>query len=191
MRAAVPQCRTVSIHTFRGNRAALGRRVRKALDDEMNGVGPGPSRLDCLLYTGHTGVSTDSDSVIYGFNPDFGQLPIWQGMQLLRNGDAFPGIVVDDTQVFAEARKHRLTVQTFDVILPDQPAFQDFERKLTAERKKRKSRYTYGFPNGDGDCNCTTWLERLGLPLLSGSMDEFTGLPGFRMYPRRRFGQCL
>jgi hypothetical protein len=136
---------------------------------------------------GHTGVSTDWDKAIYGFSPDFGQLPISQGMQRLRNGDAFPGVVVDDTQVFTEARKHRLKVQSFDVILPD-PAFQDFEQKLTAEQKK--SRYTYGFPNGDGDCNCTTWLERMGLPLLSGSMDEFTGLPGFSLYPRRRFGQC-
>jgi len=109
-------------------------------------------------------------------------------MQRLRNGDAFPGIVVDDTQVFAEATQHRLKVQTFDVILPD-PDFQDFERKLIAERTK--SRYTYGFPNGDGDCNCTTWLERLALPLLSGNMDEFTGLLGFSNYPRRRFGQCV
>jgi hypothetical protein len=113
---------------------------------------------------------------------------MWRGMQLLRNGDAFPGVVVDDTQVFAEARKHRLSVLAFDVVLPD-PAFQDFERKLTAER--RKSQFGYGFPNGDGDCNCTTWLERLALPLLSGSMDEFAGLLGFTIYPMRRFGQCI
>jgi hypothetical protein len=142
-----------------------------------------------LLYAGHTGVSTDSDNAIYGFNPNFGHLPIWQGMQLLRNGDAFPGVVLDDTQVFAEARRHRLKAKTLDVILPA-PAFQEFKRKLTAERVKG-SDYTYGFPNGDGDCNCTTWLERLALPLLSGSMEEFTALLGFRMYPRRRFGQCI
>ena len=73
------------------------------------------------------------------------------------------------------------------MILPD-PGYHDFEGKLIAERKK--SRYTYGFPNGDGDCNCTTWLERLALPLLSGSMDEFIGLPGLSNYPRRRFGLC-
>ena len=187
MNAAAPQCRTVTVHAFGGDRAALGRSVRKALDDEMHGVGSGPSRLDCFLYVGHTGVSTDSGRAIYGFSPDFGGLPIWQGMQLLRNGDPLPGVVVDDTQVFVQARKHRLKVQTFDVILP-QPAFQDFEQTLTAERMK--SRFSYGFPDGDGDCNCTTWLERLALPLLSGSMDEFTGLPGFSMFPRRRFGQC-
>jgi hypothetical protein len=103
--------------------------VRKALDDEMNGVGPGPSQLECLLYAGHAGVSTDSDKAIYGFNPDFGNVPISQAMQRLRNGEAFPGIVRDDTRVFAEAAKHRLRLQTFDVILPD-PAFQDFDRSL-------------------------------------------------------------
>jgi hypothetical protein len=132
MSTGVPQCRTVTVYTFRGNRGALGRRVRKALDDEMNGLGPGPTPLECLLYAGHTGVAIDSGNAIYGFNPDFGSLPIWQGMQRLRNGDAFPGVVVDVTQVFAEAKKHRLTVQFFDVILPD-TAFQEFERKLTAE----------------------------------------------------------
>ena len=188
MSTGVPQCRVVTVHIYRGDRAALGRRVRKALDDELNGLGPGPSLLECLLYAGHTGVSTDSDKAIYGFNPNLGGLPIWQVMQRLRNGDAFPGVVLDDTQVFAAATTHRLKIQAFDVILPD-PDFQDFEGRLIAERKK--SRYTYGFPIGDGDCNCTTWLERLALPLLSGSMDEFTGLPGFSSFPKRRFGQCL
>lgn len=188
MKTGVPQCRTVTVHTFQGDRAALGRRVRKALDDDMNGLGLGPTRLECLLYAGHTGVSIGSDTTIWGFNPDLGGLPIWLGMQRLRNGDAFPGIVADDTQVFAGATKHRLKVQTFDVILPD-PDFQGFERKLTAERTN--SRYTYGFPNGDGDCNCITWIERLALPLLSGHMDEFAGMLVLSNYPRRRFGQCV
>ena len=94
----------------------------------------------------------------------------------LRNGDAFPGVVTDDTQVFTDAKKLKMKVQTFDVILPV-PAFQDFQQKLIAER--RRSQFTYGFPDGDGECNCTTWLERLALPLLSGSMDEFTNLLGF------------
>ncbi len=108
-------------------------------------------------------------------------------MQKLRNGEAFPGVVTDDTQVFAEAEAQVLLVRSFDVILPA-PVFRGFQRKLTAERKS--SQYSYGFPNGDGDCNCTTWLERLALPLLSGKMDEFIDLPGFDDYPQRRFGQC-
>ena len=48
--------------------------------------------------------------------------------------------------------------------------------------------YTYGYPNGDGDCNCTTWFERLGLPLLTGRMDEFTAVAGVAGQTRRRFG---
>ena len=74
------------------------------------------------------------------------------------------------------------------MILPD-PAFQEFELKLNAERSK--SQYTYGFPNGDGDCNCATWLERLALPLISGSMIEFASMTASSRYPRRRFGQCI
>src|SRR5271163_1737594 len=108
MSTAVLRCRTVTVHAFRGDRSGFGQRVWKELDDEMNGRGSGPSVLDCLLYSGHTGVSTDSDKTIYGFSPDLRTLPIWQGMQRLRNGDAFPGVVVDDTQVFAAATKYKL-----------------------------------------------------------------------------------
>ncbi len=154
----------------------------------MDGIGPGPSPQECLLYAGHAGVSTESDTAIYGFNPDYAGLRIWQGMQRLRNGEAFPGIVTDDTQVFAYARAHKLKVKTFAVIVPE-PDYQEFLRKLLAERTH--SRYTYGFPNGDGHCNCVTWLERLALPLLSGSMDEFTGMSGFTNYPRRKLGECI
>ncbi len=183
-----PQCRMVTVHTFQGDHSRFGQRVRKALDDDMNGQGPGPSVVDCLLYAGHAGVSTDRDTIIYGFNPNVGKHPLWQAMYNLRNGDAYPGIVLDDSSVFAAAEQHGLTVLTFDVILPD-PRFKAFQRKLNAERKR--SRYSYGFPNGDGDCNCVTWLERLALPLLTGTLGEFTGLPGFKLYPRRRFGYCV
>jgi hypothetical protein len=184
----VPRCRTITVHTFQGDRATIAKRVLKALDDEMNSRGPGPTVVECLLYAGHTGVSTDSDRTIYGFHPDTGQLPLSQVMQRLRKGEAFPGVVLDDTPVFAEASKHRLKALSFEVILPD-PSFQRFEQKLTDERQQ--SRYLYGFPNGDGDCNCLTWLERLALPLLTGRMDEFTSLAGLSSYPRRRFGRCI
>jgi hypothetical protein len=99
-----------------------------------------------------------------------------------------PGVIRDDTGAFSAARKRARTVQSFEVILPD-PRFQVFTRSLDGERKS--SQYSYGFPNGDGDCNCTTWLERLGLPLLTGRMDEFIGLPGIASYPSRRFGECV
>ena len=160
MSTVAPQCRTVTVYTFRGDRSDFEREVRKKLDDQQHGQGAGPSTEDCLLYAGHTGVSTDAGKTIHGFNPDFGTLQIWVAMQHLRSGGAFPGVVLDDTAVFTRADQQGLRLLTFDVILPD-PGLRVFQNRLKAERKK--SKYSYGFPNGDGDCNCTTWLERLAL----------------------------
>jgi hypothetical protein len=125
--------------------------------------------------------------VIYGFNPNEGTDPTWLVLDNLRKNRAYPGVDLDDTAVFTAAAAQGLTVLRFDVRLPPRD-FRAFERQLTAERKK--SKYRYGFPNGDGDCNCTTWLERLALPLLSGSMGEFTHLQGFHINPACRFGAC-
>jgi hypothetical protein len=186
--SAVPKCRVLTVHLFRGARGAIGRSVRKALDDQKHGQGPGPSLLECLLYAGHAGASVDSEpDVIWGFNPDIGNTPLWLAMHNLRTGSAYPGIVNDDTNVFAEAAKKKLQVLTFEVRLPA-PAFQAFEQKLIAERNR--SQFHYGFPDGDGDCNCATWLERLALPLISGSMDEFASMTAGSLYPSRRFGPC-
>jgi hypothetical protein len=123
-----------------------------------------------------------------GLNPDTTGIPLWELMEGLRNGDAFPGIVKDDTAVFSAAGSHGLVVMSFRVILPA-PRFQDFQGRIDGERQASQS--TYGYPNGDGDCHCTTWLERLGLPLLSGRMDEFSGLRGIALCPSRRFGECV
>jgi hypothetical protein len=145
--------------------------------------------LDCLLYAGHAGVELDSQpTVIWGFNPRTGTSPLWQVMQDLVNGNSYPGIVTDDSNVFEEAKRKRFSVLTFDVVLPD-PAFQLFESTLAAERKR--SQYSYGFPNGDGDCNCVTWLERLALPITSGSVFEFVRMTVSSQYASRRFGQCV
>ena len=126
--------------------------------------------------------------MIYGFHPDGGADPTWQVIQRLRSGGAYPSIVRNDTAVFAAAQQHGLMVLKFDVALSP-PNFQAFRRRLTAER--RQSRYAYGFPDGDGDCNCTTWIERLGVPLLTGRMDEFTAVTGVAAQARRRFGVCV
>jgi hypothetical protein len=189
MSSTLPSCRTITVYAFRGDRSrTFAAAFLKALDDEKNRRGPGPTALECLLFAGHTGVSTDGGTTIYGFNPVGGSVPVWQLLDRMKNGDAFPGVVSNDTAVFTSARKHGLTVRSFEVILPD-PRFQDFEGRLDGERKS--SQYSYGFPNGDGDCNCTSWLERLGVPLLTGRMDEFVGLPGIVAHPSRRFGECV
>ncbi len=187
---ALPPCRIVTVHAFRGDRSNRFRqRLFNALDDQRIGRGTAPPEIDCLLFAGNAGVSTDIEGrrVIWGFNPNRGTDPIWQLMNRLRNGDAYPGIVRDDTAVFTAAQQRALTVLRFDVALSP-PSFRTIRRKLNAERKG--SRYTYGFPDGDGDCNCTTWLERLGLPVLTGRMDELTAVTGVAAQLRRRFGSC-
>ncbi len=77
------------------------------------------------------------------------------------------------TAVFSAALKRGLTVESFEMIMPD-PRFQNFDGRLDSER--RNCQYSYGFPNGDGDLNCVTCLERLGLHLLTGRIDVFIRL---------------
>jgi hypothetical protein len=185
----VQPCRPVTVLAFAGDRSGpFVARIFPALRNGGSGRGSGPSALECLLLAGHAGISTDGGAAIIGFNPDAGGLAAWKVVDGLRNGDAFPGIVTDDTGIFTAARRHGLAVEAFDVLLPE-PAFQLFVAALGRERQN--SQYSYGFPDGDGDCNCVTWIERLGLPLLTGRMDEFIALPGRASNPSRRFGQCL
>jgi hypothetical protein len=106
----------------------------------------------------------------------------------LRSGEAFPGVVLDDTAAFSAARNRGRALLSIEVVLPE-PQFQGLEATLDAER--RKSQYSYGFPDGHGDCNCVTWLERLGLPLLMGRMTEFVRLSDIYSDPSRRFGRCV
>jgi hypothetical protein len=162
----------------------------RLLDDERQGRGSGPTAHQCLLYTGHTGISTDEDDprVIYGFNPRIGNVPIWQAMDVLGAGGAYPGEVRDDSAVFAAAQQQRLTGLSYGIEFSP-ASFAAFLSRLNAERDDG-SQFTYGFPDGDGDCNCTTWIERLGLPLLTGLISEFTVVTGVLAQLPRRFGVC-
>jgi hypothetical protein len=188
MSNSIPTCRTIEVFAFSGDRSLpFAATFQKALDNEKHGRGPGPTSEDCLLFAGHTGVSTDG-TTIYGFNPDASGVAVWEVLNRLRNGEAYPGIVRDDTRAFVSARSRGLVVLTLTIIFPD-PLFRAFETALDGER--RKSQYSYGFPNGDGDCNCVTWIERIGLPLLTGRLNEFTSLPGITTHRTRRFGRCV
>jgi hypothetical protein len=76
----------------------------------------------------------------------------------------------------------------YDVALS--PAgFATFQRRL--DRERDESNFTYGFPDGNGDCNGTTWIERLGLPLLTGLVREFVAVEHVAKQTRRRFGVCI
>ena len=115
-----PPCRPVAVLAFAGDRSRrFVAQVFAALAEGRSGRGPGPSPLECLLLSGHAGVSTDGGATIWGLNPDAGGLPAWRVVQGLRNGDAFPGIVTDDTAMFTAARQHGLTVEAFEVLLPE------------------------------------------------------------------------
>ncbi len=186
----LPKCRRITVHAFRGDRSkTFWKKFQEAMDDEQRGLGPGPTPEDCLLYAGHAGLSTDSaPNAIFGFHPYGGQLSAAAVLNGLKAGNAFPGQVRIDTPIFAAAVQAGLPVLTFTVVFPD-PEFNVFDSSLSIE--KQGSRYTYSFPNGDGDCNCITWMERLGLPLLTGRMNEF--IPGIVLssLPVRRFGNCM
>lgn len=185
----VPPCRTVRVLFFTGDRSrAVAQAVRLALVAEKNGFGPGPSEFDRILVLGHAGVSIDLGLTVYGFHPNGAGLAGWQLFDRLKGGQALPGMVRDDTAAFATIRARGLPVRAFDVILPD-PQLRSFQTALDGERQI--SQHSYGFPDGDGDCNCVTWMERLGLPLLTGRMREVAGLSGFVSDPARRFGRCV
>lgn len=184
-----PPCRSVLVFFFQGSRdRTFLRGFNDALDQQKNKGGPGPSALDCLLVLGHAGLSLDGGITIFGFNPDVQADPVWQAIGRLRNDASYPGVVREDTAVFAAARARGLNVKSFEVLLPE-PGFLGFQARVDAERKS--SQYSYGLPDGDGDCNCVTWMERLGLPLLTGDMIELTNLSGIVSDPARRFGACL
>src|SRR5262249_4821575 len=119
MASPPPICRTTTVFGFGGDRSRrYASLFLTALADEKNGVGPRPTTEMCLLYTGHAGLSTDGGSAIYGFNPDGSGIPVWQLVSGLRNGEAFPGVVTDDTAVFIAARRPRLPVLSFQGGLP-------------------------------------------------------------------------
>ena len=102
-------CRPVTVLAFVGDRSQpFVARVLAALVDGMNGSSPGPSPLECVFLAGHAGVSTDAGLSILGFNPNAGGLPAWQVLQGLQSGEAFPGIVTDDTGIFTAASQHGL-----------------------------------------------------------------------------------
>jgi hypothetical protein len=186
----VPQCRSIKVFAFHGDRTKVFlKRFYQKLADEKNGTGPGPTPDECLRFAGHTAVSIDGGATRFGLHPNPDPaLKIWQVMDSLMNGDRFDSIVHEDTAVFAMATQHQLPEETVEIRVPD-ACFRGFESTLDAEKKG--SQYTYSFPDGMGDCNCVTWLERLGLPLLSGSMDEFIDLLKYTAYRSRRFGECV
>ena len=137
----------------------------------------------------HAGISLDVGQIVYGFNPAKGAFTTRNLLNHLKRHLAVPSEVRDDTQVFKDASLIGLQVEEIEILVP-QAFYDHVEISLAAELKS--SNYTYGYP--DGDCNCATWIERLGVPLFSGQMDELMMTLDFSMtqhsLQKRRFGLC-
>ncbi|HEV3003274.1 MAG TPA: hypothetical protein VGX78_02390, partial [Pirellulales bacterium] len=130
MSSVIPVCRTIEVFAFRGDRTrGFAAAFQKKLQDGKNGLGAGPTMLECLLHAGHAGVSVDGRNTIYGFNPDAGALAVWQLLERLKQGEGFQGVVRDDLAVFNAAQHHPLTIVSFEVVLPDS-RFQEFQSTL-------------------------------------------------------------
>lgn len=118
MSNAVPACRTKRGDTLKGDRSPASRARFDALLAAGQSGGVGPTREQCLLSAGHTGISVDGGDTIFGSDPETGSMPVFQVIADLKDGKAFPGLVWHDTMVFAAAATN-LAVKSFDVVLPE------------------------------------------------------------------------
>lgn len=188
-----PTCEVIRVYSFRGDRTrTFVKSLYAKLDAEQAGTGRKVDRAEVLLYAGHTGISLDLGRTIYGFNPEKRLLTTKQLLNQLKSGDAFPGVVLDDTTIFNNAASHGLKILHVDVRVPPT---EHGRVKNELASQHAKSQYSYGFPNGDGDCNCTTWVERIDIPLLTGRMDEMINVMSMSIntlgLQQRRFGKCV
>ena len=182
------QCRTVLVVAFRGDRSAQAEaRFQDQMDNEEHHGGPAPSRVQCLLHAGHAGLSLDGGRQFFGFNPHNPGLSTRELFNRLAGGECLPGLVLDDTSVFQAADQVNLPIAVMEVHLPSN---RHAQLDLTVKSETPSSRFTYGFPYGLGDCNCITWMERIGLPLVSGQMKELMGAFAAAGSLSRRFGNC-
>jgi hypothetical protein len=157
-------CRRIYLHAFRGDRSKEGVQAFKdKLKAEQSGQGPGPTLTECLLYTGHVGISFEAKSPIYGFNPKISEGPVYAAIDALKNKKGYPGEVTDDTDAFNQTSQ---PVYTIEYVMPKS---QYDEIKAEFDKERAKSEFDYSFPNGGGDCNCATWPARIGIPLPEGT----------------------
>jgi hypothetical protein len=128
---------------------------------------PPPTIEECVLYAGHVGVSFTRRGPIYGFLPDTGETPPLEVVRSLKNGGVYPGKVSDDTHLFEAAAAASIQVVTVEYSYDIQTAV-GIENVVLNELASTS--LTYSFPGHQGDCNCVTWLARMGL-----RMPETTG----------------
>lgn len=184
-------CRRIYLHAFRGDRSDEGRReFKQSLRDNEARNGMGPSAIECLLYTGHVGISFNAQAPIYGYNPDTGSTPGWQVINSLKapgSQKPFPGVITDDTAAFHQARSRGLEYKMIEYVYP-KSKYDEIKRKFKAA--KRSTGLTYSFPGQGGDCNCATWPARIGIdiPSTNGNMRAY--MAAIAPSEVRREGDC-
>lgn len=186
------KCKRIYLHAFSGARdVASVMAFKTAMSAHRQAGTNGPSGDECLLYTGHVGISFDAKTPIYGFNPDTGDLPGWLVIERLKEKAAsfepYPGVVTDDTSVFNKAKALGLTYKILEYVYPE-PEFNEIK---TAFNKSRiKTGLTYSFPGQGGDCNCATWPQEIGLalPHSNGMMKEY--IASFENGEKKSMGDC-
>ena len=189
-----PNAATVEVWGFRGVRNIEGKeRPDWSADDhalvrEMSAQEP-------LLYAGHIGISTDGGESIQGYTP---KRSPELSMSALKAHEAFPGNVLDDTQVFElatqMAAKHGWNTRPVSAVQLVDP---EVKRGIIREMQRLQSAtpeqhgLAYSFPLGyqqDGsyfkesngypaNCvdNCATFPERVGvkIPERSGNLNSY------------------
>src|SRR5215471_5601992 len=138
-------CKRIYLHAFGGGRSREFLDTFNAkLDAARNGTGPEPTTVEVLLWSGHVGVSFESQSPIYGFNPQ-ATASVVTVIEKLKAHEAFPGHVTDDTSAFDAAKAGGLEVVTVEFIYPES-RYNEIKAKFDAE--KGSTAYNYSFPNG-------------------------------------------
>jgi hypothetical protein len=182
-------CKRIYLHAFRGDRsqAFLDDFNRKVADNRA-GTGPGPTFDECLLWSGHVGISFEAESPIYGFNPDGGSEPIFTVLDKLKGKKSYPGHVTDDSKVFGDAKSRGLSVLKIEYIYPES-RYNEIKKNFDAE--KSSCTWHYSFPGGSGGCNCATFPQRIGIKVPEGSGNMKLYMQAMQAEPTpQRMGDC-
>lgn len=189
----VEPCKRIYLHAFSGARdTASVMAFKQSMAAHEKAGTNGPSGDECLLYTGHVGISFLSKSPIYGFNPDTGSLPGWKVIQSLKKGaavhlDPFKGVISDDTSVFSKAKSLGLNYKVLEYVFPESK-YNEIHAAFT--KSKSHTGLTYSFPGKGGDCNCATWPREIGIPIPCGHGIMAEYIESFKNGEIRKKGEC-
>ena len=158
-----PNAKRIYLHAFLGDRKpAFVFAFKLRLKTSKETGEQGPNDAECLVFTGHVGISFEGLKPIFGFNPSTGEDPAWRVFARLTDRQSrhpYPGKITDDTEAFDMAAAQGLEIVRIEYVCSEEL----FDRiKSKFEKEKSKTDLYYSFPDGGGDCNCATWPIRGG-----------------------------